>query len=807
MAEEDEIDILGEFNLDNFVTKSGSNLYDSTPLVSQNTELLNCDYTIHPQWLLDKPSANPDNWYDTSTSCSTSLDKLQTDNDSLGHVSTENCITDESGWTEKEKGLLDRGIEIFGKSNIRLAQFIGSKTSAEVKYYLKNFYVDGQNAVKNINDGVFEDINDTNLVSDVLDDTQIPASIEEVIEAVSTAKPTIQSRKRGRKKGSTNNNRYCDTNSKGVNSKVPRPKFKRKYTFHNLHGRNKVQLSKLESKIKTAPKESQNRLRKKVKSVQEEEWEFKNTQITTGQGLSVPISEGEEIIKIKKVDDESDLDVDVDVEDSDDEFKLKQPDSDKSNLQNENISINSHTSTAEVYKRNDFGTNPLVDLSTVDELTLKELKSLETPRREIVLDKNSITELERVIHNEFFEGRPVKTPLRYLKIRNYIINSWISQKPVYLTKSSVRQGLKKTCGDVNCIGRIHYFLEQIGAINFGCAQMNYVRPLSNMVQPHPVVKDKSSKDEKAQAKPSLVLGSRARNKRKFNNDGEGGCTLTHDESGHVINTTVVNEEPKQRSYIKKPSVRLVTCRPFTPDNPQPYRIKLHLPTLLKMDFHAHTSLTEIMGLIGGYWIPNEKVLLICHYEPCLNIASSATHCDMCPISQAKAADVIHGKGLDILGWFHSHPTFAPEPSHQDIETQLALQQWISHNKPCVGFILSPFSASGDLIASPFRCMLVDKKLNFEDQMVPYKFKVHVTGEDFKVKEFLRDIKGVREFVSGMEGGVDLAEPYFQDTSISYLEKYISSVRMHFANSGVPHKSTCDSIIQGIFQVCNVNTKQ
>lgn len=42
-------------------------------------------------------------------------------------------------------------------------------------------------------------------------------------------------------------------------------------------------------------------------------------------------------------------------------------------------------------------------------------------------------------------------------------------KPSYVTKTSVRKGLQQ-CGDVNCIGRIHGYLEQIGAINFGCCK-------------------------------------------------------------------------------------------------------------------------------------------------------------------------------------------------------------------------------------------------------------------------------------------------------------------------------------------------
>lgn len=125
----------------NYSINSTNSRYESSSLVSENSDLLNCEYTIHPQWLLDKPSANPDNWYnDSNIKTDLQHEKSQLENEPMGHLSTENCITDESGWTEKEKNLLERGIEIFGKSNLRLSQFIGSKTSSEVRYYLKNFY-------------------------------------------------------------------------------------------------------------------------------------------------------------------------------------------------------------------------------------------------------------------------------------------------------------------------------------------------------------------------------------------------------------------------------------------------------------------------------------------------------------------------------------------------------------------------------------------------------------------------------------------------------------------------------------------
>jgi protein MYSM1 len=45
----------------------------------------------------------------------------------------------------------------------------------------------------------------------------------------------------------------------------------------------------------------------------------------------------------------------------------------------------------------------------------------------------------------------------------------MKSKPKYLNKTSVRPGLKN-CGDVNCIGRVHTYLELIGAINFNCGK-------------------------------------------------------------------------------------------------------------------------------------------------------------------------------------------------------------------------------------------------------------------------------------------------------------------------------------------------
>lgn len=51
-------------------------------------------------------------------------------------------------------------------------------------------------------------------------------------------------------------------------------------------------------------------------------------------------------------------------------------------------------------------------------------EELRPPDQEVTLDFNTITEEEKQAISEFFEGRPSKTPERYLKIRNYILDQW-----------------------------------------------------------------------------------------------------------------------------------------------------------------------------------------------------------------------------------------------------------------------------------------------------------------------------------------------------------------------------------------------
>ncbi|NWI68226.1 MYSM1 deubiquitinase, partial [Todus mexicanus] len=153
--------------------------------------------------------------------------------------------------------------------------------------------------------------------------------------------------------------------------------------------------------------------------------------------------------------------------------------------------VTSHGTDQEVNEeRRDLAKNGLLFPSPcrADEEHQEEAEELKPPEQEVEVDRSIILEEEKQAFPEFFEGRQAKTPERYLKIRNYILDQWEKCKPKYLNKTSVRPGLKN-CGDVNCIGRIHTYLELIGAINFGCEQAVYNRP-----QPADKTRSKEGKD-------------------------------------------------------------------------------------------------------------------------------------------------------------------------------------------------------------------------------------------------------------------------------------------------------------------------
>lgn len=263
-----------------------------------------------------------------------------------------------------------------------------------------------------------------------------------------------------------------------------------------------------------------------------------------------------------------------------------------------------------------------------------------------------IGELEKYLHPEFFEGRPTKTPERYLKIRDYIVAAWNDSRPTYVSKTTVRNGLKH-CGDVNCISRIHCMLEQIGAINFGYGgeHFAYIRPLAKLKEHFLQSVQNKNKPHGIGAfdvSASLVLGRRQRNKSITVGGGGGGGGAAYERDidanytvGHVngVSTLLYAAHAKDRESLRREASKplkmefeLIECLRFAKDKIPPFKISMTLSTLLCLHLHALSSRFEVMGFLGGYCAKSvgRNKLSLTRYKPCKTASQTGTTCEMCP---------------------------------------------------------------------------------------------------------------------------------------------------------------------------------
>lgn len=291
-----------------------------------------------------------------------------------------------------------------------------------------------------------------------------------------------------------------------------------------------------------------------------------------------------------------------------------------------------------------FTLNNLNNLSNLDPDLLSLLNNPEGPKEDMILPMHKISELEKYFHPEFFEGRPTKTPERYAKIRDFILHAWAETKPSYVSKTTVRNGLKH-CGDVNCISRIHCMLEQIGAINFGHAGIHfeYIRPLLKLKEHF----SQSSQNKKSQlggnydGSSSLVSGRRQRNKSftiQHSSEKEIHANYTVSHANGVPNL-VYAAAPKERENLRREAskpikleLELIECLRFAKDKIPPFKISMTLSTLLCLYLHALSSKFEVMGFLGGYCTKSvgRNKLSLTRYKPCKTAHQTGTTCEMCP---------------------------------------------------------------------------------------------------------------------------------------------------------------------------------
>ncbi|MEE6495019.1 hypothetical protein FKM82_001932 [Ascaphus truei] len=412
-------------------------------------------------------------------------------------------------------------------------------------------------------------------------------------------------------------------------------------------------------------------------------------------------------------------------------------------------------------------------------------EELKPPDQEAHIDRNSISEEEKQAIPEFFEGRQAKTPGRYFRIRNYILDQWENCKPKYLNKTSVRPGLKN-CGDVNCIGRIHTYLELIGAINFGCEQAVYNRP-------RPV--DKTRSMEGKDTLDAYELAHRLqsmRTRRRRVRDPWGNWCDAKDLEGQTFEHLSAEELARRREekfrhskcsrgsrHVKSSfdPFQLIPCCTFSDEKPEPFRVKVAAEAMLILDLHAHISMAEVIGLLGGRYSESDSVVEICAAEPC-NSLSTGLQCEMDPVSQTQASEALATRGYSVIGWYHSHPAFDPNPSMRDIDTQAKYQSYFSRGgAKFLGMIISPYNRSNPLPYSQVCCLIISDDLSEDGSYrIPYKFEVeHLLGEPHWELVFEKT-RWILDKYRLSHSSVLMNKRFRQDSDLTCLQKLLSCMK-------------------------------
>ncbi|CAM9699408.1 unnamed protein product, partial [Phaeothamnion confervicola] len=103
---------------------------------------------------------------------------------------------------------------------------------------------------------------------------------------------------------------------------------------------------------------------------------------------------------------------------------------------------------------------------------------------------------------------------------------------------------------------------------------------------------------------------------------------------------------------------------------QPFAVLVHPTAAFTCDFHAHLCDSEVIGILAGWYDNGGRALYVQGAFPCVSTERSddgSTDVEIDGVSQMKTVQLINSLGLKVVGWYHSHPTFQPDPSVVDIE--------------------------------------------------------------------------------------------------------------------------------------------
>ncbi|KAL0082205.1 Homeodomain-like DNA binding domain-containing transcription factor [Phycomyces blakesleeanus] len=319
-------------------------------------------------------------------------------------------------------------------------------------------------------------------------------------------------------------------------------------------------------------------------------------------------------------------------------------------------------------------------------------------------------------------------------------------------------------------------------------------------------------------KPVLQPSTKPENTKKVPKSEK---PTTYDKNGRTTYSKSRLRQPSDRNSVTYSQLNkdddpltMVKCEPYNGKpgsngyGAQPFEISVHSNVLLSMDFHAHLMTTEIIGFLAGEWDSARKHMCIREAYPCrsLNTGQNDVNVEMDPTSAIETRQLIEEKNMTVVGWYHSHPTFIPDPSLVDIENQnnyqVLCRETCDHEQegpfkqtvePFVGAIVGPYDPRLPGSASVINWFCVGNSP--EDRGMPKRLIYELEEDECLSQEHENRMLQLLEIYKKSPEKVDFGDFWRQDAMESKLKKLIRSLgtRMPWVQKKLNQKKSDTSV--------------
>ncbi|XP_068689234.1 MPN domain-containing protein-like [Montipora foliosa] len=113
-----------------------------------------------------------------------------------------------------------------------------------------------------------------------------------------------------------------------------------------------------------------------------------------------------------------------------------------------------------------------------------------------------------------------------------------------------------------------------------------------------------------------------------------------------------------------------------------------------------------------------------------------------PRVEEEIRNAIAQRGLVLVGWYHSHPSYQPDPSLQDIQNHLKYQSILQQDNapygPCLGIIVSPYDSYRPSKESTIRAFWVQASSDSHKLGIPMLMNTTSHQDQFLTQDLLNE---------------------------------------------------------------------